>query len=127
MVDGQSVSVYSLSRADRGRTGVSGLSLKPVYDIINCGPDHVFAVKTDHGLVLAHNCTQATGVDLLALGALNAERVGFEPFFLVHDQCLTPDDGRRNEFERAMCFVPDWFKGFPLSASADSVRSYCKT
>lgn len=83
-------------------------------------------VHTYGGSVL-QSATQGTGVDLLALGAINAEAAGFDPFFLVHDQCLTPDDGRKDEFERAMCIVPDWFKGFPLSASADSVRSYCKT
>lgn len=98
-----------------------------VFDLVNCGPRNRFTVITDYGLMLAHNCTQATGADLLAHGAIEAEKAGFEPFMLVHDQCLAPDDGRRDEFERVMCSIPEWFQGFPLEADAESVRSYQKT
>ena len=93
---------------------------------MNCGPRNRFAVITDHGLMLAHNCTQGTGADLLAYGAIQAEKAGFDPFLLIHDQCLTPDDGRKDEFEKVMCSIPAWFKDFPLEAEAESVRSYQK-
>lgn len=73
------------------------------------------------------SATQGTGADVLAYGALKAEEAGFDPFFIVHDQCLTPDDGRREEFERKMCSIPEWFTGFPLEADAESVRSYQKS
>lgn len=73
------------------------------------------------------SATQGTGADLLAYGAIKAEQAGFDPFFIVHDQCLTPDDGRREEFERVMCSIPKWFEGFPLEADAESVRSYQKS
>ena len=83
-------------------------------------------ILTDAGLMIAHNCTQGTGADLLATGALEAEARGFNPFFLVHDQCLTPEEGDIKEFESAMCVVPAWFDGFPLEAEANPERSYCK-
>jgi DNA polymerase len=82
-------------------------------------------VKTYGGDAL-QSATQGTGADLLAYGAIEAEKRGFEPFFLVHDQCLNPAKGDREAFRQAMCVVPNWFKGFPLSADADEVRSYCK-
>lgn len=79
-----------------------------------------------YGGDLLQSATQGTGADLLAHGAINAEKQGFEIFLLVHDQALARDNGRKDEFEKSMCSVPDWFEGFPLEAEADSVRSYCK-
>ena len=78
-------------------------------------------------MILSHNCTQAVGADLLACGVIEAERQGFEPFLLVHDQCLAKARGDKDAFAKALCTVPDWFSGFPLDASADEVRSYSKT
>lgn len=86
---------------------------------------HYGRVST-YGGDLLQSATQATGADLLAHGALAAEKDGFEPFFLVHDQALAVDNGRKEDFEKAMCLIPDWFEGFPLEAEADSVLSYCK-
>lgn len=83
-------------------------------------------VKTYGGSEL-QTATQATGVDLLAQGALEAERAGFPPFFLVHDQCLTPAEGNPDEFTSALCTVPEWFAGFPLEAETKTERSYCKS
>jgi len=83
-------------------------------------------VKT-YGGDLLQSATQGTGADILASGVLEAERQGFDPFFLVHDQCLTPDNGRKEDFVKAMCKVPYWFKGFMLSADAEVERSYCKS
>ena len=83
-------------------------------------------VKTYGGDQL-QSATQATGVDLLANGALEAEKAGFLPFLLVHDQCLAPADGDKDLFTAKLCTVPEWFKGFPLSAETDIARSYCKT
>lgn len=83
-------------------------------------------VKT-YGGDLLQSATQATGLDLLVNGVLAAEREGFEPFLVVHDQCLVPARGDKDVFVKALCEVPDWFKGFPLEAEADQVRSYCKS
>ena len=80
-----------------------------------------------YGGDLLQSATQATGADLLAYGALSAERAGFKPFFLVHDQALAIAEGDKDDFERAMCSIPPWFEGFPLEAEADIVRSYCKS
>lgn len=73
------------------------------------------------------SATQATGVDLLANGVLEAEKAGFSPFLLVHDQCLCPAVGDKDLFTKLLCTVPDWFDGFPLDAETDVVRSYCKS
>lgn len=70
--------------------------------------------------------TQATGADLLALGILETERRGYEPFLCVHDQCLAPAKGDKDRFTEALCVVPDWFPGFPLKATTDVEKSYCK-
>lgn len=83
-------------------------------------------VNTSGGDLL-QSATQGTGVDLLASGVIEAEKVGFEPFFLVHDQCLTPAEGSKEQFTQAMCLVPAWFAGFPLDAETDTVLSYCKS
>lgn len=86
---------------------------------------HYGRVHTYGGDIL-QSATQGTGADLLALGILEAERRGFSPWFLVHDQCLATAEGDKDNFTDALCQVPKWFPGFPLSAETDVVRSYCK-
>lgn len=76
---------------------------------------------------LLQSATQGTGADLLAHGCVEAEKRGFDIFFVVHDQCLAPDDGRLQEFIDALCTVPDWFRGFPLEADGKVELSYCKS
>jgi DNA polymerase len=83
-------------------------------------------VKT-YGGDLLQSATQATGVDLLVEGVLQTETIGHAPFFVVHDQCLAPEHGSADEFTSLLCTVPDWFKGFPLDAQTETVRSYCKS
>jgi DNA polymerase len=83
-------------------------------------------VKTYGGDML-QSLTQGTAADLLAYGALEAEKRGFEPLLLVHDQCLATGVGDKEEFRKAMISVPPWFAGFPLDAEAETVRSYCKS
>lgn len=82
-------------------------------------------VKTYGGDML-QSATQGTAADLLAYGAIEAEKRGFEPLLLVHDQCLATGVGDKEDFRQAMTTVPPWFEGFPLDADADEVRSYCK-
>lgn len=89
--------------------------------------DNLYGRVHTYGGDLLQSATQGTGADLLANGAICAEKKGFQPFFLVHDQALAVADGRKEEFERAMCSVPDWFSGFPLEADAEIARSYSKT
>lgn len=82
-------------------------------------------VKT-YGGDLLQSATQGTGYDLLVNGCIEAEKQGFDPFMVVHDQCLTSALGEKDELVAALCSVPDWFKGFPLEATCDEERSYCK-
>ena len=87
---------------------------------------HYGRVKTYGGDSL-QTVTQATGADLLANGVLEAEKRGYTPFLLVHDQCLVPAEGSMEEFTKLLCSVPEWFAGFPLEAETHQEKSYCKS
>jgi DNA polymerase len=102
-------------------------SVSQVYDILNCGPSSRFAVLSEAGILIAHNCTQGVGVDLLAHGCVKAERAGYEPFLVVHDQCLAPARKPLQGFIDALCSRPDWFHDFPLEADGDVALSYSKS
>ena len=83
-------------------------------------------VRTYGGSIL-QTATQATGLDLLVEGVLQTEDVGYEPFLVVHDQCLSPEHLSTDEYTARLCTVPEWFKGFPLDADTNIERSYCKS
>jgi len=73
-----------------------------------------------YGGKLAENETQATAADFMAYGAINAERLGMEPFMLVHDQglALRTRGQSAQEFEEALGTLPPWARGFPLKVEA---------
>lgn len=79
-----------------------------------------------YGGDLLQSATQATGVDLLVQGCLHAEKAGFDPLLVVHDQAIFRAVGCKETLVKAMCHVPDWFAGFPLEAQLDVTRSYSK-
>jgi hypothetical protein len=79
-----------------------------------------------YGGDLLQSATQATGVDLLVHGCLQAEKAGFDPLLVVHDQAIFRAVGCKDTLVKAMCSVPDWFAGFPLEAQLDVTRSYSK-
>jgi len=79
-----------------------------------------------YGGDLLQSATQGTGVDLLLNGCVEAEKRGFDPFFVVHDECIAPAVGGLDNFISALCTVPSWFKGFPLEAEGEEKLSYSK-
>lgn len=79
-----------------------------------------------YGGDLLQSATQATGVDLLTYGCLQAEKEGFDPLLVVHDQAIYKARGDKELLTEAMCRVPEWFEGFPLEATLDVTRSYSK-
>lgn len=75
----------------------------------------------------AENWTQAIAADLMSYGALNAERLGFDIFALIHDQALGANDPRgAGAFAAALSELPEWAKGLPLKAEGDWAEYYKK-
>jgi DNA polymerase len=78
--------------------------------------------------VACENVVQATAADVMAQGAVNCEKAGYEINALIHDEALayhkpgqTPE-----EFSRLLTTVPDWAKGLPLAAPGGLVNYYRK-
>jgi hypothetical protein len=44
----------------------TSLTLKPVYDLLNCGPNNCFTILANEGALLVHNCGFAGGVGAFA-------------------------------------------------------------
>lgn len=65
------------------------------------------------------NIVQAIARDLMAHGALNCERQGFEILLMVHDELLASKPlgvGSVEEFEKLMCDIPLWARGCPVTS-----------
>jgi DNA polymerase len=80
------------------------------------------------GSKIAENVAQAVSADVMAQGAVNCEKAGYEINALIHDEALayhkpgqTPE-----EFSRLLTTVPDWAKGLPLAAPGGLVNYYRK-
>jgi hypothetical protein len=83
-----------------------------VYDILNCGPRHRFAVLDQFGrTVIVSNCTQAIARDFMAQGMLNLDKAGYEVCLSVHDEALayrTLGEGSVKEFCELLEKLPAW-------------------
>ncbi len=80
-----------------------------------------------YGGDLLQSATQGTGMDLLNHGCVVSEKRGFHPFFVVHDQVLSPAQGGLDRFIDALCTQPEWFPDFPLEADGNVAISYSKS
>jgi len=82
------------------------------------------------GSRLAENITQAVAGDFLTLGAIEAEKRGYEQVLTVHDQLLTeyhPERGNSVEgLVGALCTLPKWAPDFPLDAVGNLADFYTK-
>jgi DNA polymerase bacteriophage-type len=83
---------------------------------------------TTWGGTLVENATQAVAADVMAQGAHNAERKGYEIATLIHDQGLsyhkpgqTPE-----EFVELLTDMPSWADGLPIAAEGSLVPFYKK-
>ncbi|MBO5638265.1 MAG: hypothetical protein J5916_00025, partial [Oscillospiraceae bacterium] len=68
---------YGARLADRFDVHSCGHKEQSVYDIMNAGPDHRFAVISDRGLMIVHNCVQAIARDCLCEAIERLEAAGF--------------------------------------------------
>lgn len=59
---------------------------EPVYDLLNCGPNHCFTVMSDCGPVLVHNCVQAIARDCLFVSIRRLHEKGQSIVMSIHDE-----------------------------------------
>jgi len=81
-----------------------------------------------YGGKLFENITQAICGDMMANGAVNAERNGYEAIMLVHDEMIAhaKDGQTHEELCELLCDLPDWAKGMPLAAEGETIPYYKK-
>jgi len=74
------------------------------------------------------NFSQGIAADVMAQGAVNCERHGYEINALIHDEALAyhREGQTPEEFSRLLTTVPDWAKGLPLAAPGGLVNYYRK-
>jgi len=83
-------------------------------------------VKT-YGGKLVENATQGTAFDLMAHGAVKAEKQGMDAFMTVHDEMLcSPNGHTAEELCAALTELPAWAKGLPLTAEGAELPYYKK-
>lgn len=80
------------------------------------------------GGTLVENITQAVAADIMAHGAHQAERAGYEIATLIHDQALAyyQEWQSSEEFVRLLTDLPSWAVGLPIEAEGDLVPFYRK-
>lgn len=92
-------------------------------------PDSVqWGRVSTYGGKLVENATQGTAADIMAHGALNAERAGYQTWTLIHDEFLGRK-GPRQTAERLvklMTDLPSWADGLPVEAEGGEVPYYQK-
>lgn len=82
-----------------------------------------------YGGKLAENGTQAVARDVMAHGMWNAERAGYWIVLHVHDDGISEVDidfGSPEEFSAALCDLPEWADGLPVSAEGWEGKRYRK-
>lgn len=81
-----------------------------------------------HGSKAFENEVQAIAADVMAYGAIQAERRGMPPFALIHDQALALRDKGQTaeEFAEALGTLPPWAKGLPIKVEAKICPYYAK-
>jgi DNA polymerase len=91
-----------------------------VYDIMNAGRRHRFAVMSDRGVMIVHNCVQAIARDCLAEVIERLEAAGYPIVFHIHDEVVidtAPLPHRTLEDVIAIMSQPiPWAQGLPLAA-----------
>lgn len=84
--------------------------------------------RTWGGTLFQHG-VQATAMDIMGNGMLNAEDRGYPALFTVHDESLAMVDenfGTVKEYESILCELEPWAKGLPIVAEGWSGRRYRK-
>ena len=98
----------------------------PVYDILNAGLRHRFALWNGSQQCVVSNCTQAISRDLLCHAIHNLRAYGIVAH--VHDEviCDVPRDVTVAEVEAIMSQTPPWAEGLVIRGEGYSTPWYCK-
>ena len=86
-------------------------------------------VKKLYGGLIVENIVQAICRDLVAEGMKAVTKAGYEIIMHSHDELISeaPEGfGTIEEYERLMCSVPSWAKGFPVKAEGWVGQRYKK-
>ena len=90
-----------------------------VYDLINAGPNHCFAVLSNSGVMLVHNCVQAVARDCLAIAIERLEAAGYPIVFHVHDEVVIDCPSEKADLDnvvKIMTMPIEWAPGLPINA-----------
>ncbi len=82
-----------------------------------------------YGGKLAENLTMGCEADIMNHGLIVAEKRGFQPFMLVHDQALsfrTSPSQSAEKYADALADLPPWAAGLPLRVEAKEMPYYSK-
>ena len=112
---------------DRHRIRVDySIERRPVYDILNAGPDHRFALWDRDRACIVSNCTQAISRDILCYAMHNLRQYGIVAH--VHDEviCDVPKSVSVEEITSIMSQVPPWTPGLCLRGDGYAVPYYQK-
>ena len=103
-----------------------------MFDLQNCGPRSRFAILTDAGPVIVHNCTQAFSRDFLAEGLValeerNARSGDMATVLHTHDEFVVECAPELEaEVVRLVTTPPAWAADFALNAESHWGRRYAK-
>lgn len=114
---------YGARLADRFDVHSCGHKEQSVYDIMNAGPDHRFAVISDRGLMIVHNCVQAIARDCLCEAIERLSSSGYPIVFHVHDEVVidikpyADSETMLQDVCNIMRKPPAWAPDLPLDAA----------
>ena len=108
------ITVYKTGRAE------------PVYDLINCGPRHRFAVWDKERVRIVSNCVQAIARDCLAVTLLRLEDRGYNTVLHIHDECVieAPEGAELQPVLDVMAEPVPWAPGLILRGAGFATDQY---
>jgi len=120
----------NITRPKDGRYSWADVKTGPVYDLVNCGPRNRFAIMTEFGPAIIHNCEnidQAISRDIMV-----HHMVKFPDVVLtIHDEILREVPLRDatadlHHTEQVMRTSPQWAETLPLGVEAFLCPYYTK-
>jgi len=90
---------------------------------------HKWSETTTYGGRLFNNCVQGLSRDIMAEAMLRTDKAGYKNVLTVHDEVVAEVPlgfGSLEEYEKLMCEIPLWAKGFPITASGWTGHRYRK-
>jgi DNA polymerase len=83
-----------------------------------------------YGAKLVENTVQAIARDICAIGAINADRAGFNVIGMIHDEIVSivgsSDASLLALLRQCLLTMPEWCNGLPLDAEVKSMPRYSK-